>query len=168
MLIKQTILTSACLLGIKSSYKGKTSRQLLDSCWRENKSVCFIPFCPEQITGFSTPRPPVEIKGGDGNDVLTGKAHVITHKGTDITDQFLVGLDDIKKIVAWTRPSLILTQSKSPSCSCKGIYDGSFTHKLVPGYGVYAAFLEQEGFKLIDIVDFNKKGHTFLNNNVCP
>ncbi|KPA15662.1 protein containing DUF523 [Candidatus Magnetomorum sp. HK-1] len=158
----QSILISACLLGIKSSYNGLLSKQLLDHQWLTNKSVCFIPFCPEQLTGFSTPRPPVEIIGGDGADVLADRAKVITEKGTEVTDQFLAGLDDIKKIAEWTRPNLVVTQSRSPSCSCVGIYDGTFSHQLISGFGVYAAFLKQEGYQLIDISHFNKKGHTLL------
>ncbi len=153
----QVVLTSACLLGMRSSYKGKFSKCCIDDHWLSKKDICFVPFCPEQIIGFSTPRPPVEIKGGDGTDVLAHRAQVITETGTDVTDQFLNGCDDILKVVQWTRPSMIVTQDRSPSCSCAGIYDGTFTHTLIPGYGVMAAFLKKTGYRLMGIDDFNKK-----------
>ena len=48
-----------------------------------------IPVCPEQLGGLSTPRPPAEIVGGDGADVLDGCASVITVEGEDKTREFL-------------------------------------------------------------------------------
>jgi len=48
----------------------------------------FIPACPEQLGGLATPRPPAEIKGGTGLDVLWGKAGVYTVQGNDVTEKF--------------------------------------------------------------------------------
>jgi uncharacterized protein YbbK (DUF523 family) len=157
----KSIMISACLLGIQSAYHGKQSKRLLNDCWESNPAVCFIPFCPEQIVGFPTPRLPVEICGGDGNDVLACKAQVVSEDGTDVTHIFLNGLENILTIARWTRPSLIVTQQRSPSCSCAGIYDGTFSHTLIPGDGVVAACLKKNGYQLMDIDDFNKKGMIF-------
>jgi uncharacterized protein YbbK (DUF523 family) len=150
------ILASACVLGIQSAYSGKRPRRLLDSQWQEDSHKRFIPFCPEQMAGFPTPRPPVEIIGGDGSDVLSGKAEVVTNNGKNVTKQFLNALDDILTAVQWIQPDMIVLQQRSPSCSCAGIYDGTFTHTLIPGDGIVAAFLRQHGYQLIDIMEFNR------------
>ncbi|ETR71585.1 MAG: hypothetical protein OMM_08026 [Candidatus Magnetoglobus multicellularis str. Araruama] len=149
------VLASACLLGIHSTYNGKQARRRLNVDCLTNKNVRFIPFCPEQIAGFATPRPPVEIQGGDGADVLAGNATIMTEMAMDVTNQFLDALDDILTLVQWVQPTLVILQQRSPSCSCAGIYDGTFSHTLVPGDGVVAAFLKQHGYRLMDIMDFN-------------
>ena len=51
----------------------------------------------------------------------------------------------------------MITQKRSPSCSCNGIYNGSFTHTLVRGVGVTAALLLNEGILLINVDDFFSK-----------
>jgi len=149
------ILASACVLGMRSAYNGKVSKRLLNKQWQTNKNYRFIPFCPEQIAGFSTPRPPVEIIGGDGSDVLSGKASIITKIGNDVTQQFTDAMDDIFLAVQWVKPDMIVLQQRSPSCSCAGIYDGTFTHRLIPGDGVVAAYLRHKGYHLVDIMTFN-------------
>jgi len=137
---------------MQSTYNGKRSKRLLHKKWQAISHYRFIPFCPEQMAGFSTPRPPVEIIGGDGADVLSGKAKVMTKNGENVSKQFLDSLDDILIAVQWIQPSMIVLQQRSPSCSCAGIYDGTFTHKLIPGDGVIAAFLRQHGYQLIDVM----------------
>jgi uncharacterized protein YbbK (DUF523 family) len=153
----KTILASACVLGIQSAYNGKRSKRLLNKKWQTDIQYRFIPFCPEQMAGFSTPRTPVEIIGGDGADVLSGKARIINKKGENVTSKFLDSLDDILIAVQWVQPSMIVLQQRSPSCSCAGIYDGTFTHNLISGDGVIAAFLRQKGYQLMDIMAFNSQ-----------
>ncbi|MEA2013863.1 MAG: DUF523 domain-containing protein, partial [Thermodesulfobacteriota bacterium] len=80
------IIVSACLLGFNCRYDGKScpDKGLLSSTKRKH----FVPVCPEQLGGFSTPRAPSEITGGDGLDVLTGRSKIISDSGTDVTDCF--------------------------------------------------------------------------------
>ena len=73
------IVISACLAGMKVRYDGRDNlypkiQQLVD----EKKAVTV---CPEVFGGLSTPRNPAEIIGGDGEDVLDGKAAVIDNTG---------------------------------------------------------------------------------------
>jgi len=70
------ILVSACLLGINCKYNGENNRH--DKTLNLGSKI--VPICPEQLGGLSTPRPPAEIVGGDGSDVLEGNARVITDK----------------------------------------------------------------------------------------
>jgi len=44
-----------------------------------------IPVCPEQLGGLKTPRPPQEIQGGSGGDVLDGRCRVKNINGDDVT-----------------------------------------------------------------------------------
>ncbi|MCQ2800575.1 MAG: DUF523 domain-containing protein, partial [Bacilli bacterium] len=39
----------------------------------------------------------------------------------------------------------VILKDKSPSCGSKEIYDGSFTHKAIPGMGVTAEYLKEKG-----------------------
>ena len=66
------ILVSSCLLGVHAKYDGTTSNknELLMKYCHLGK---YIPVCPEQLGGLRTPRNPVEILGGSGDDVLKGK-----------------------------------------------------------------------------------------------
>ena len=37
---------------------------------------------------------------------------------------------------------------RSPSCGCDGIYDGTFSHTLIDGQGVFAKMCEEHGIKV--------------------
>ena len=41
-------------------------------------------------------------------------------------------------------------KSRSPSCGCGEVYDGTFTHTVKPGWGVTAKLLEEAGFEVMD------------------
>jgi uncharacterized protein YbbK (DUF523 family) len=46
-----------------------------------------------------------------------------------------------------------ILQSRSPTCGVNEVYDGSFSGKLIPGSGVLAQALKDEGYKVIDAED---------------
>ena len=69
------IVISACLGGIACRYDGMTiSFQNRGASAKEDTVL----ICPEVLGGLPTPRPSAEIIGGNGDDVLDGKAKVIT------------------------------------------------------------------------------------------
>ena len=70
------IVISACLIGEKCRYNGLDSKS--EAVMDKFEGGSLIQICPEQMGGLSTPRPAAEIVGGDGEDVLDGKARVIT------------------------------------------------------------------------------------------
>ncbi len=49
-----------------------------------------------------------------------------------------------------------ILKARSPSCGCGVIYDGSFTHKPVPGDGVTAALLKKEGYRIWTELDLEE------------
>jgi uncharacterized protein YbbK (DUF523 family) len=136
-------LVSACLVGIPCRYDG-------DSCPHEQLQALaaqgdVLPLCPEVLGGLPTPRPPAEIQGGDGGDVLEGRARVVNIEGKDVTVEFLTGAQEALRVVRrWDIKEAIL-KAHSPSCGVGQIYDGSFSGHLVEGDGVTAALLKREG-----------------------
>ncbi|MEZ4266210.1 MAG: DUF523 domain-containing protein [Myxococcota bacterium] len=49
-----------------------------------------LPFCPEQHA-LGTPRTTPDIHGGDGADVLAGRARILDEHGTDLTAAMVAG-----------------------------------------------------------------------------
>ena len=78
-------LISACLLGINCNFEGKNwlNPKLLE----EFRKGGLFPVCPEVLGGLPVPRDPAEIQGGDGSDVLDGKAKVVNMQGIDVTSR---------------------------------------------------------------------------------
>lgn len=95
-------LVSACLLGENCKYSGGNNRnqRVLDFCLEaEDGDHCVIPICPETMGGLVSPRAPSEIRGGDGADVLAGRARVVSKTGEDLTEAFLLGANRTLEVV---------------------------------------------------------------------
>lgn len=143
------IIVSACLLGTNCRYDGGNSKNL--KVVNQTKKDDLIPVCPEEAGGLSTPRPAVEIVGGDGNDVLDGKAKVLTSDGEDKTSEFIKGAQYALKLVQSEGATKVILKSRSPSCGCGVIYDGTFSGSLISGDGVTTALLKRHGIEVISI-----------------
>src|SRR6476620_9969435 len=80
------ILLSACLSGAPCGVDGTSYG---DAHWIKSlislPNVEAVTFCPEEFS-FGTPRSMPDIHGGNGFDVLEGKARVLTEKGEDWTE----------------------------------------------------------------------------------
>lgn len=137
------LLVSACLVGIPYRYDG-------GCCPHDQLQVLatqggVLPICPEVAGGLPTPRPPAEIQGGDGGDVLEGRVQVVNIDGKDVTAEFLAGAEKALRVACrWGIKEAIL-KAFSPSCGVGQICDGSFSGRLVEGDGVTAALLKREG-----------------------
>jgi uncharacterized protein YbbK (DUF523 family) len=83
--------------------------------------------------------------GGDGHDVLAGRARVVTAGGVDVTDQYLAGANHALTEARTHGATKALLKGRSPSCGKGDIYDGSFSRTTRTGDGVTAALLEQNG-----------------------
>ncbi len=145
-------LISACLLGIRCTWSG-------DDKYKNDRAIglsrveTLIPVCPEQLGGLATPRAPQEIQGGTGEDVLNGKCKVMNKNGEDITNQFIRGAEETLEIAKRLKAEEFIGNSKSPSCGCGQIYDGSFSGSLVSGDGVTTALLRRNGIRVISEED---------------
>lgn len=137
------ILVSACLLGVNTKYNGKNNYNIHVLALEQKAAL--IPLCPEQLGGLPTPRLPVEIEHGDGNDVLGGKARVVTSDGEERTANFVLGAQETLQLATVLGVDAALLKARSPSCGYGEIYDGTFGGVRRGGNGVTAALLAQAG-----------------------
>jgi uncharacterized protein YbbK (DUF523 family) len=140
--IMQPILVSSCLLGLKTRYDGTDNRcQDVLNYLRDNQLVP-VPVCPEQLAGFSTPRPKCWFSHGDGCSVSTFDGQVTDENGQDVTDKFLHGARETLKISQLSGCTQAILQQRSPSCGTDKIY---LNEILVAGVGVTTAILRKNG-----------------------
>ena len=128
---------SACLVGINCRYDGSSvpCQKVIDLV-RKGKA---IPVCPEQLGGLSTPRIPAEQKGDK----------VFRKDGKDVSAEFEKGAKEALKIVKLIGCKEVILKSKSPSCGCGKVYDGSFSGKLIEGDGVFVKLLKKNNIKIL-------------------
>jgi uncharacterized protein YbbK (DUF523 family) len=139
-------LVSACLLGVNCNFEGRSwGNPQLQNEFAQGK---LFPVCPEVFGGLSVPRVPAEIVGGDGEDVLDGRARVLNMDGKDVTAEFLKGAQTALAIAQSIGASEALLIEKSPSCGSGRIFDGTFTEKFTEGNGVTVALLRRNGIKV--------------------
>lgn len=137
------IIVSACLLGVNCRYNGGNSKSLPVIAFLHGKN--YLPVCPEQAGGLTTPRAPCEIRDG----------RVCSKDGEDVTEKFLKGAEvilaqalDIAKAQNEEIEVAVL-KAGSPSCGLGAIYDGSFTGTVVEGDGILTALLKENGINVI-------------------
>jgi uncharacterized protein YbbK (DUF523 family) len=112
-------------------------------------SVNLIPICPEQLGGLSTPRPSANIVGGDGDDVLSGRAHVINEDGKDVTDAYKSGAKESLRLARLMGTGIALLRERSPSC---GLFTPYCESKTGFGMGVTAALLHSCGIRVFGVL----------------
>ncbi|MFQ6102554.1 MAG: DUF523 domain-containing protein [Anaerolineae bacterium] len=148
----EVYLVSACLLGVPCAYDGSAHLQP-ELLTLAAQGRC-VPVCPEVAGGLGVPRPPAEIVGGDGKDVLEGRARVVTAVGEDVTEAYLHGAE---RALAAARRHAITTailKQRSPSCGSACIHDGTHSGGLRAGHGVTAALLWRHGVKVCSEEDW--------------
>lgn len=138
------ILISACLAGICCKYNGGSNEtELIRRLYEEGKAVTV---CPEVLGGLPVPRTPGEIREGK----------VISADGEDITEYYRKGAQKALQICLEKKCALAVLKSRSPSCGCHQVYDGTFSHVLVEGKGVFAQLLEDNGIICMDEEEYIK------------
>jgi len=144
------ILVSRCLIGGLCRYDGCSSADFSHTLETAGFSKTdIIPICPENDGGLDTPRFPSEIQGGDGTDVLSGRAQVLMNCGKDCTRNFIDGAYVALRKAQQTGVKVALLKSKSPSCGLGQIYDGTFSGVLTTGDGVTTALLKKHDIHII-------------------
>lgn len=141
------MLVSACLAGCECRYDGSDNAdERLRALQEEGRAVLV---CPEEEGGLGTPRPPAEIVGGDGHDVLAGRARVVTKGGRDVTAEYLAGAHAAMEAARSSGAGVAILKARSPSCGRGVVYDGSFSRTPRAGDGVTTALLKQNGIEVI-------------------
>ena len=136
---KPRVLVSFCLLGAQCRYDGQCKPPLAELA-RLQARVELIPICPEQLGGLATPRPPAERRG----------SRVVTASGLDVTEAYARGAQQVLQLARQFSCRAAILKAKSPACGSGLIYDGSFTRRLVPGWGVAAQLLRENGLLVCD------------------
>ncbi len=137
---------SACLAGCRCRYDQRAATGADIEAMVQSGEA--IPVCPEQMGGLPTPRNPAEMVGGDGFDVLDGRARVLDSQGNDVTDAFIRGAEQALRIAQLVNASAAVLKSKSPSCGSAQIYDGSFSGRMKTGVGVTTALFMRNGISV--------------------
>ena len=146
--MKKKVLVSACLLGKNCRFNGGHS-YLPDL---EGLDVDFIPVCPEEAGNLGTPRPAAEMQGSAEN-ILSGIERVLTNDGDDITEKFIQGSEESLEKGLNSGAEVAILKSRSPSCGIGGVYDGTFTHSLTDGNGIFAHLCQNSGITCISSDD---------------
>lgn len=143
------VLVSACLLGVRCRYDG--AAKPCDQILALAKDHVLIPVCPEQLGGLPTPREPAERR----------KGRIVTRDGTDVTAQYEKGAEETLRLFRALSCDLAVLKSRSPSCGCGQIHDGAFTGGLVPGDGVTARLLKENGVPVLTEDEIDRAGGFF-------
>lgn len=141
------ILVSSCLAGMKVRYNGTDCLDAgIQRLLEDNKATAV---CPELLGGFSTPREPAEIIGGDGYDVLEGRAKVMDRSGEDVTELYLGGAQLTLEKARELGARAVVLKENSPSCGSTMIYNGEFSGRKMAGDGVTTALLRKHGIVVL-------------------
>jgi uncharacterized protein YbbK (DUF523 family) len=146
----ETILVSACLLGLPTRYDGKSKRSqdVLDYLQRERLTP--IPVCPEQLAGMATPRDKTFFQSGDGRAVLAGNGEAVSENGQPMNAIFCRGAKMTLEIARLSGCRRALLKEGSPSCGVHRVYLGE---DKVPGVGVTSALLMNSGMDVVSEED---------------
>ena len=142
--MKEKLLISACLLGIGCRYDGCRASKI--DALTLGEKFDLIPICPEIYGGLPTPRTPSERIG----------ERVVMKDGTDVTENFVRGMEHTLDIARACGAKIALMKAKSPSCGKGEIYDGSFSGRLTEGNGFTVDHLLAEGFSVYTEAEIDK------------
>ena len=129
----EKLLISACLLGVRCRYDGKSKPLPPETIEKLTARYDLVPVCPEQLGGLPTPRLPSERRGEE----------VIREDGTSATEKYRRGAEEALRIARLTGCRKALLKARSPACGRGLVYDGTFSRTLIPGNGVTAQLLWQ-------------------------
>lgn len=151
------VIVSGCLAGWPCGVDGDdyglaaAMRELFD-----RPELRIVGFCPEQHA-LGTPRSMPDIHGGDGFDVVAGRARVLDQHGVDLTAAMLAGARAMLARALEHRAELAILTDASAACGSQVISDGcrlveSRHHRK--GVGVATAVLLDAGIAVVAQRDF--------------
>ena len=145
------VLVSACVMGVNCKYNGKNNLDEVVKKYLKDEDIIMV--CPEMMANLGCPRACIEMVG----------KRIMDNTGNDVTDVLNKAANDALIMLADKDIEYCVLQSRSPTCGCGHIYDGSFKGKLIAGDGVFAALLKEKGYVAYDVGTFReliiKKGY---------
>jgi len=130
------IVVSACLAGVECRYDGQAFPvSLVIQMVKKGQA---IPLCPEILGNLPVPRLSVEQCG----------SKIVSREGHDVTVNYVTGAKIALHIAKLVGCKKAILKSKSPTCGCGMIYDGTFSGKLIEGEGIFTKMLRQENIEV--------------------
>lgn len=114
-------------------------------------TVLVAAFCPE-AHALGTPRTMPDIHGGDGHDVLDGRARVLDEHGRDLTEQMVAGAQAMLEVALAHRAELALLTDMSAACGSQVVSAGCrlvAERRFTPSVGVATALLLRSGIPVL-------------------
>lgn len=146
------VLLSACLGGVGCGVDGSTNGDHASlRSWLVRPEVRLLKFCPEDFS-FGTPRMTPDSHGGNGFDVLDGKARSLAEDGTDWTEGMVRAAYAMRDLALREKVELAILMDISGACGSTVTYLGSrFSEnkRYQQGPGVAAAALIRAGIPVI-------------------
>jgi uncharacterized protein YbbK (DUF523 family) len=146
------ILFSGCLAGLRCGVDGSDNGpHPLMARVTSLPTVKCVAFCPEDLA-LGTPRGLPDLTGGDGFDVLEGRAQVLLDDGRDVTTELIRAAHEMVKVARHEQVRFAVLMDMSAACGSQVISDGP---RLVPerryriGFGVAAAALVRAGVPVV-------------------
>lgn len=122
----------------------------------ERSEVQAFPFCPEDFA-LGTPRTMPDIHGGDGDDVLDGRARIMDEHRVDLTDAMIRGAEAMLDFAREQSVEFAVLTDMSAACGSQVISLGCRLvedRKYQLGRGVAAALLMRHGIPVVSQRDF--------------
>ena len=114
-------------------------------------AVSVTAFCPED-QALGTPRTMPDIHGGDGHDVLDGRARVLDEHGRDLTERMVAGAKAMLEVALAHRAELALLTDMSAACGSQVVSAGCrlvAERRFTPSVGVATALLLRSGLPVL-------------------
>jgi len=141
------ILISACLMGVRCRYDGRAKPLSEDMISRLMEKHTLIPVCPEQLGGLPTPRADTQRVGDE----------VLGTEGESYTREYYAGAQETLRLAKLLGVDAAILADRSPSCASQWIHDGTFSGVVVPGEGIAAQLLRENGIRLYNEAEAEKQ-----------
>ena len=148
------ILISACLAGENVKYSGGNNAVPWLCQWIAQHREQVLLVCPEVMGGLPVPRLPAEIQRHGANPK---GCRVVNKVGDDVTEQFRIGAEKVLALVKAHHITAAILKESSPSCGSSTVYNGTFSGIKIPGSGVTASLLMENGVKVISEKDVSSE-----------
>ena len=138
---QNTILVSRCLSGAACRYHGRPDRAYCRRIQRIAAELAarIVWFCPEELAGLPTPRPPTRRRRG------RYYADGVVSQATDLTSAMREGARRSLLIARQYPPVAVVLFAKSPACD--------------PEWGVAGKLLADAGYRIITLGDLRGRKH---------
>ncbi len=163
------LLVSACLTGEPCGVDGTCYGEYpLARYLVSRPNIKVVKFCPEHAA-VGTPRAMPDIHGGNGYEVLDGRARFLSDQGEDWTDAIVKSAVQMRDLALAESVHLALMMDISGACGSTVIYRGARSLKVYQkGPGVAGAAIMRAGIPVVSQRDERTLGLLFAKLGADP